>query len=151
MTNGENTIAILKVVADSSTNTDGIDNSSLETVLRALNFNVISNAGIAANSIVVERVDGPGADDVYATVNAAVVAGTTSTSAVTTTMASASAENAKFVSEAYFAVKITASGLTDTTKYYAQVELPSLDAGNISYTSDDSGFSNTDTNDAHLA
>lgn len=147
LTNGQNTVAILAVTADSSSNTDGTDGSALETVLRQLNFTITSDADVAANSTVVTRIDGPGSDDDFATTHLILTAAGAGDNeqTVTTTLASATDTNKNIVNgTAYFAVKVTVSGLTDSTQQYVEAKLSNLDNGStITYSSDDAGLSDT--------
>lgn len=150
LTNGENIVAILKISTDSSVNNDGTDATTLKTVLRQLNFTIQSNATMAADSVVVERITGPGADDLYETTHDEDPATPVE---VVTDLTSASSSNNEIDngSDVFYAIKATVSGLTGDTAAYVEVKMPDLDDGSaISYSSDDSGLSDS-ADTAYLA
>ena len=141
LTNGQNTVAILAVTTDSATNTDGTNGSTLKSVLRQLNFTLTSDATVADNSTVVTRVNGPGTDDDYATTHVGAAAATVTTDLTTVTSVNNEVDNG---SVAYYAIKVTVSGLTDATAKYVQVELGNLDDGTtVTYSSNDSWLTDT--------
>ncbi len=143
LTNGENTVAILKITTASSNNTDATDGTSLKTLLSELYFNVyyggLSGSG-TPSAITIEKINGTG--DYTASVNIVGNVGINIVGNVATAnLSSFDAVNAEIDNgtSVYYAIKATVSLDTASTspQGYVQIKAESLDSGSIGYKSDD--------------
>ena len=140
LTNGSNNLAILKLTTADSNNTDADTGGSLKTLLTGIGFNIVTNATtVAATDVTIDRIGGTGDYTFAAPTSSATVAGTEETVTITTTMGSVDTVNKEIDNgdSAYFLIKMNAAGLTDSTKYFAQVKFTTLDGGDIDYSSND--------------
>lgn len=152
LTNGVNNLAILKLTTDASTNTDADTGGSLKTLLTGITFDINANAGIAADTVTVEKIGGTG-DYTFAAENVAVLADTESTTTVTVTMGSVATVNKEIDNSetSYYVIKASATGLDSDSKLFAQVKFTDLDGGDIDYSSNDTdGLESSATDRAAL-
>lgn len=160
LTNGENTIWILAVTTDSSTNTKAADGSSLKTELESLVVTLSTDATTYDTSpdqawdisaLTIERIGWSSSAQTLANTDGSALADDDAVSGVSfdlfkwvTLWSDEEIDNGTTV---YYAIKATFSGLDASNNKYIQLKLNSLDGGAaIEYSSND-----TDDSDANNA
>lgn len=158
LTNGENTVAIIAVTTDSSSNTNSTDGSSLKTELENMELTFatdattydtgtdIVNGDITA--LTVERIDGTTSAQTVAKSDGTALADNDNLNTTGINLfkgvALGSDEEIDNSTTAYYVVKATFSGLSSTLNKYVQLKLENLDtASNVEYSSDDSDDNET--------
>lgn len=158
LTNGENTVGIIAVTTDASSNTNSTDGSALKTELESMKvtfstdsaeYDATPDAG-DISAVTVKRINGTVAAQTVAQWDGTAMADAT---VLNTTwinlfrgVSLGADEEIANSDTAYYVVKATFSGLSSALNKYVQLKLDSLDSGNVEYSSN-----NSDDNEVYNA
>lgn len=141
LTNGENTLGIIAITTDASSNTNTSDGSTLKTLLKSLKvtLNTDTTYGTDLTAITVQKVGGvTSATSVTDAAGAALVNGAVTGINLFNNVALGTDLEVDNSSTVYFVVKGTFTGLAAANNKYAQLKLENLDTANtIVYSSDE--------------